>query len=743
MGLRHFVTWASRPRLIGCHASTLFGEACFRAGRSRGACGHTDAGSAHGRWTPRPWHPAVASPSALRPLTSGLLFQPGQILVVVLLGILLLAGMIFYVVNVGDQLNGHLAMQNAADATAVGGATWMARSMNTVAMNNVAQTRMLALVPILDSLPLATELANLDATAWLNRLNDQLAVVEGAAQLKTINNQDSPLYQGLKLLRDRFERQKNILDPMDRLFNQGIFRMERLTYWHLADQPGPPPHGELWRAAVSLDELSQSVTSSAGVLSQSNAVQYGHGDGASDAFVTPILPEFPGRRGAFIDFAGPVKHGIIPDRQWPYRLGPFDRLFRWRDYRGHTVPGRYVPPAPGSGQIQPGSSGFSLGGQTRATGSGALSGMGNPNGYWTWRPIDQTGYAPYGPFDWMMDQVGWWAQSTSGLSDTLFARPWSGTSAGPAGYATQRPIDQTNYYMGTLAPAKLAYMWGDKAQRQIHRPHWVINYPQALALADRGGVTIRQTMFYRIEVRSRYPRTDGRFLSPGSFFIPPTPMAVWVDHWENPAKWSLQQIGEWIWEDQWFYQTEQDATIGIALQLDASGKPVLFNVYVVSDYVFGGIDVGSDEPIHDPSNYDSLDDASLPAPILMADNAKDYTSDHDQGSRRSQFTWLGVARKPNTPTAWAQRFGSGNPFDHILAVSQVEIFNATSWDLWTQDWKVKLVPVTRWDDWISRLSQGVDQADQTEGIVSMSAVSETYRYLSNFSAEMAQQMMQH
>ena len=95
------------------------------------------------------WYHRSGFFSGLRPQAAGLSsFRPGQILVIVLIGILLLGGMIFYVINVGEQLNGHLSMQNAADSTAISGATWMARSMNVVAMNNVAQTRLLALVPI-------------------------------------------------------------------------------------------------------------------------------------------------------------------------------------------------------------------------------------------------------------------------------------------------------------------------------------------------------------------------------------------------------------------------------------------------------------------------------------------------------------------------------------------------------------------------------------------------------------------
>ncbi|MCD4699198.1 MAG: hypothetical protein K8R91_01320, partial [Phycisphaerae bacterium] len=90
----------------------------------------------------------------------------GQVLVVLLLGITLLAGLIFYVINVGDQINRRQAMQNAADSTAVSGSAWMARSMNIIAGNNVAVTRMLSLVPHLDSYPLATRMTHQEVAAW-------------------------------------------------------------------------------------------------------------------------------------------------------------------------------------------------------------------------------------------------------------------------------------------------------------------------------------------------------------------------------------------------------------------------------------------------------------------------------------------------------------------------------------------------------------------------------------------------
>ena len=102
----------------------------------------------------------------------------GQVLVVVLLGMVLLGGMIFYVVNVGDQSNRRLEMQNAADSAAISGAAWMARSMNVIAMNNVAATRMLALVPILDAFPLSTKMGHEEVRAWVRCLEAQLERVD-------------------------------------------------------------------------------------------------------------------------------------------------------------------------------------------------------------------------------------------------------------------------------------------------------------------------------------------------------------------------------------------------------------------------------------------------------------------------------------------------------------------------------------------------------------------------------------
>ncbi|MCD4699167.1 MAG: hypothetical protein K8R91_01150, partial [Phycisphaerae bacterium] len=168
------------------------------------------------------------------------------------------------------------------------------------------------------------------------------------------------------------------------------------------------------------------------------------------------------------------------------------------------------------------------------------------------------------------------------------------------------------------------------------------------------------------------------------------------------------------------------------------------DIYEIHWYIFGGIDTGGNVQVSNPSNY--TDRGDLPAPILMDTTAGDYDINqphHDLGVRRDVFTYLGVAGRSSKPMVWAGRFGSGNPFGQVVAVSQAEIFNTTSWDLWTQDWKAQLVPVTRWNDWAERMADGAADASATGGLVEPETVSDFAEYLGRFDEQLVDEMLQH
>ncbi len=669
----------------------------------------------------------------------------GQVLVIVLLGIVLLTSLVFYVVNVGGAVTTKVEMQNSADSAALAAATWMARSFNVIAMNNVAQTRMLALVPVLDALPLSVRMAYEEIKAWEERLE---------RQINSPTLRDNTLRDGLKRLKERMTAQREILEPMDAYLNPGKVLgrpMTPQTTWRIRGAPGPPPHGHFWQAAESLDAFSQATSASASGLSLANAVRFGSEvNQAETAFVVPVLPTVPARRGSFADFESAVKKGRIPDHAYPHRLGVYDRLFKWRHYkyrniyeRSHVVPGddSHGPTRGGSGHVN-------VSGRVR--GSGARGQATNPNPHWAMRTVGRIleGYTVYGPYEWAMGRLhswshgGWWQENQwhyGALGDTYF-----------------------HEYQKQIADIKLGYMWQPKALQRVHFPLWITDYPQCKALAEGGEVRVQRTMFYRVEIRSKYPKylasgaPNPTFMTGKTYvtnFYDPNqpdkrldPIAMWVKGWEDPAKWGIPQIAEWVWEDTYEYETQWDRKIGILPSRDAAGNPKWHKVYMIAQWVFGGIDVGGEVEVTNPANYS--DPSELPAPILLELAYGDYDMaqpHHDLGVRREVFTHLGVAAHNANAQVWPKKFRSGNPFGQVTAVAQAEIFNTTSWDLWTQDWKAKLVPVTGWQKWVDRLDASIQQGEATQAasILDPEMVRKIHLYFSRFDPDMADGMLQH
>jgi hypothetical protein len=644
----------------------------------------------------------------------------GQVMVLMLLGLALLGGLVFYVVNSGDQTNRRVVVQNAADSSAISGATWMAKSFNLIAMNNVAQTRVLALVPVLDAFPLATQMSYEETRDWEASLRNQL----------TRGVPDSWLKDGLESLRQRIQNERDILGAMNDLFNNSDFHMDSLT---LYNSNGQAPYGELWQAAEAMDNFSLATMMTAPVLAQENAVRFGKASDADVAFISPVEPTMPAFRGFWGQFEQPVKKGRIPDRVYAQRLGPYDRLFKWRDYQYENITerGAWVPPTQGHGAISNVTGRANIPGG-RSNGQGAMGQNTDHSGFWAQNVVGRIlkGYTTYGPYEWMMRRIhgysyGWWNNNgfaPGQLSDTYF-----------------------HEYHRQIGNIKLGYMWGAQDIRSIHYPKYVIDYPQAAGLAAQNPGAVNKTMVYLVEIRSKYRKDDPSFMTPGTFVTnDKLPVVKWMNGWQDPNTWGIPQIVPYIWEDQWQYMTTQDVDIGIQVQRDATGQPVWQNVYMVSQYVFGGIDIGPQVQVSNPANYASQ--ADLPAPVLLDLKYGDYDlalPDHDQGVRRDVFTYLGVARKGNTPPAWSDRFGKDSPYKGMVAAAQAEIFNTTSWDLWTQDWKTQLVPVTQWQNWVAITKSTAHYAGDTMGLLSDTDVVDIADYMSRFSDPMAADMLKH
>jgi len=697
-----------------------------------------------------------------------------------LLALVVLAGLIFFVYNLSGQVNARLALQQSADSTAISGSVWMARSMNQVAMNNVAQTKLLSSVIVLDSLPLATEMSLNDATAWAAALRIQT----GSMPTNLSARESALLRSGMFTLRDRMETQRDVLYTMHASIKD--FPMDRLTYY--AGSGGEAPYGELWRAAEALSELTQATITGSGVLAQNNAVRWGKDSGLNvrTAFLTPVRPYFPVQTGEFNDLRdfryplGGIEHvfsdravlvsdhpsgersiegGAIPDMLYPHRLGPWARLHKWR---WELFPTRYV----GGGGDARGAEGSSSSGP----GSSPMGGGGG-----RWERGRTYGYTTRGPLHWALHHIWGWAGSRE-LWAWDGGRPDEDEWGDGSRYLIDGDLGVTPFtdYMWTFSYAKLQYMFYDPAVRTIHRPEWETNYTRARSRATTDPSRVYQVMFYQIWIESSVPPGDANWLRPGTYRanvprvnVPPPddlehlPDAVrvrntpgpWVDErvgWPDPERWRLTRVsGRNVWRDDYHYETTSDPEIGIGLQTDPSGQPVWQPVHVRSYYFFVGVDFGQEDvEIRNPCNWSGSGWPAI-APVLLGvepdlgDGQGDYSPDPDTGYRRRFLTFLGSAQADTPSLIWRDAFGDGNPAGRSVAYAQAKVFNSASFDLWTQDWQAELMPVTRMDEWLERMRTGANEATHTRGLLTPAAVMEVHDHIRNVGTGMVREQTRH
>jgi hypothetical protein len=102
--------------------------------------------------------------------------EGGQVLWFFVLTIAALVMLVAFVFNTGKQVTRKIEMQNAVDTAAISGATWVARGLNVMSMNNVAMTQTFALI------------VNLRAMVMAAKVNKTILTVEDIAASALMSN---------------------------------------------------------------------------------------------------------------------------------------------------------------------------------------------------------------------------------------------------------------------------------------------------------------------------------------------------------------------------------------------------------------------------------------------------------------------------------------------------------------------------------------------------------------------------
>ena len=587
--------------------------------------------------------------------------QRGAILVIALLGMVLLAAMVFYVFNVGRHVASRVEVQNAADNAAISGAGWMARSFNTVAMNNVEMSRLIALAGIMDTLPQAVDYT----------LKDTYSILEAIdAQVQRGVGQDGQwLIPALIEARQTFERQRDILTPLQQLFNESGYDIATMTTF-----AGPEgQRGELWRSFEALGALNEATMVDLGNLAQQNAfrgaqISQREGGKSAGGLLLPWKPSVPWSTGSFDDFRAPVIDGLLPEDQddKTTNRGPFDTLFGFWQIRS-TATRRDIEV-----DVE---EDYSL-----------TSWAPNPP---TQEVVERepTGYSTWGSYTHMRaNLMSLGVHPTDGVS-----RQWE-RALDRASDADEHPLVPSLWArrVGFLSDSKINFAYPNAAQSvAVHDPVWINDYEGAQAILEAGEPRIIYGRYLMFEFsRDEYQR--------GTSTVPT--LDAWYLLWPRDQPLtppSLIKIDDHVWRDE-----------RVENRRDAAGTFYQRRYYRY--YVFMGANVGPEAEVRNPYNFDGSDRGSLPGPI-------NFTPDQfppDEATRRESLTFLGIAHQPKEAAFWASAFDGNRADEKLVAIAQAEVFNNHSWDLWTQMWQSQLVPVTGLDQWVKTLAEPENLEEQ-------------------------------
>ncbi len=649
----------------------------------------------------------------------------GVVMVIALIAIVLIASLLFYVLNTGRSVQGRVVTQHTADAVAIGGASQVARSMNTVAINNVETAKLIAAVSLLDGLPLAVDMSITDATE--EELGDADAIGRAvSAQLREgvidawFDSMLREMMGGGGEDLQTVTSEQRYLRELDELFRNQPDLIPEMT-WYRAPSGDM---GKIHQAMRSMDAHSRAVmqTLSDTALSaatRSAQANLGNDDPDNAGLLLPAAPSIPWQRGVFDDFERPIKKGLLPgsdqdliadstskgfgqiDNEVTQR-GPWDALFGWRLTDGQVAfPGQMrginVPPLVGPSAVQ----------------------------------RDPEEYYVFGPESMLLQMLPY------------------------------RQFSRLRKHLWDLYSVKANYLWegidsrGDRTLQPQGKPDWEIDIDHDdERSSDRNSdyaygfdrVDIRETAFVVGEIKSRLANDPGH---PGRRGLTwntiegrgrrNSPFVIYRGGWSDPRDGppitldprsvkgtpTWRRIQDHIWRLSAVYETNpDDATLGgdpsIGLPpkrtgTDADGNPTYAaqEVHWEIDVMLVGVNAGPDIDVYNPWFGFDRSSPDAPAPI---DLIHEQVSPNDYSTRRQFLTFLGVARKPSRPDFWPTRFNGDRAYPYNNAIAQARVFNNHSWDLWTQTWQAQLEPVSEFDDWVEQADAAVTVAQDNPNL---------------------------
>jgi hypothetical protein len=594
--------------------------------------------------------------------------QRGQALFVMVLYFFLLAGLLFLTLNSGNQLNTKVKMQAAADSAAFTGASWFCRGMNSISMANVADTQLLSLIVLLDSLETVTPSAaqciqdlvqNIGAAAAhkdfpLDPTTDKWLAVGCAA------NEEQDIQMLYKVI-------------------QAIPVSDYCTY----------DNGILWECIKLMDGFAHSMLKCTPLAAQREAIDIATKNHAEFGFLVPLWPALPAIDGQFADFRDAMTVAQTPNGKpingftlfgYTSGMGPYSY---WREPLTRATPMGLL-------EMSKFSVLFTVVSQKKL--EMMFGGTDDRVTIDTWEMDYDAAKKLY------QDRPGrirrlWWERIAFSCPATAEPPRIQDTQAFQMAVTRRDPrspqVDRFCYYQP-------GYRWVPDPRLTAKDPiiHWRrFGWPfdDQQTRADP----------------SVPPATPGQIPPP-----PPAPQELAWHRADQANEGADPRLAVWYRVDR--NKSANYPALGIIpahppVHEDGSPWPYdtadLKPYFTVTVWRFDGAELEDDTSLHrrylPPAGQTpkfapiELDPSAAGPPAAVMTKA----------GQMQWYTFNSFVYLPGGVTDWAQRFVNPNPSDKTIAYAEAHVYNRISYDLFTQYWQTKLTRQDRWKELVPMLTQ--------------------------------------
>mgnify|MGYP001169260574 CR=1 FL=1 len=590
--------------------------------------------------------------------------RQGHALVLTLLILLVTAAVAFGVLSIGRHARVKEMTHFSAQAGAESGASWIARSLNTVAMNNNAMARLIVQAGMVQEIPTAIEMYHNDLKA-VNDVLQEIDVKQLPRDWQPIDD-DNPIALGFDQLKKTTANELRVTYNTQKYINKQLNQKVLADITHVQPVSQSKQAGTIWQAINSLDQINQAILENLEVQTQLSVLRGSILDTtarqteASAIMLPTRQPLVQWKRGSFDDFAPIIKN----DHEYRIANG-------YSEYMKNPAVDQLrelTAAEPVKIKKQRNRSGDCPISQLRAL----LKPKAKPS-------RSQNEEMPSDINDLQQIAVG-----DDAVLRTLGALVYR--------LENQRIVNHIDIF----SKAHLNELWPQEpvTQMPVYESTWITDPQKIYEIMDKNPQSIREIAYVTLQSKSAFAPTDPKFRSKDSWAIISSDKQkiLNVEYYKyrkelDPRTWEklkMQQLHPRIWREIWPYQVYSDRTLHIKpLPATKKQKYPRQTAYRIDDYMLLGINVGKQIKLSSPYNFTSQ--SPKPAPILYVNDDK-----HPQTSDMIQRTVIAQNHVRSLP--WATPVAPTQTASPMLAPYDILVNNADNKTLWFQGWIGRAVP---------------------------------------------------